>query len=115
MRGGKTARINIRVTESELKAIKHRSRAAGLTSSEYVRRAALADANRPVIRTDVETLQRTYANLRRSGNLLNQCARELNTHHRPEGIETELRAALHAVALASEDISGFIADARKSI
>lgn len=111
----RTARINVRIARSEHDAIERRARASGLSFSEYVRRSALSDFDRPVIRTDPEELRKVYVNLRRSGNLLNQCARELNTHHRPDRIEAELSEAFHAVARASADVSDFIADARKSV
>ena len=53
------------------------------------------------------------ADLRRAGGLLNQVARELNTRHRPNQVETALEHALRTVARASEDVSKLISDARR--
>lgn len=111
----KTSRINIRVSQSEHDAVTRRARAAGLSYSEYIRRAVLSDGSRPIIRTDPEGLRKVYVDLKRAGNLLNQCARELNTYHQPDAVEERLKTALVAVANASSAVSKFIADARKSV
>ncbi len=111
----KTSRLNVRLTPAEHAAVKRRAADAGLATSEYVRRCALRDGDRPVIRTDADQLRATYRNLRKAGGNLNQCARELNTHHRPNDLEAQLGAALQAVADASEDVSAFMADTRASM
>ena len=111
----KTSRLTVRLTQEDHAAIKARAADAGLATSEYVRRCALRDGDRPVIRTDAEQLRAIYRNLRKAGGNLNQCARELNTHHRPSELEAQLGAALQAVADASEDVSAFMADARASV
>lgn len=110
-----TSRVNIRVSPAEHDAITRRARAAGLSFSEYIRRSALSDSDRPVIRTNAEELRNVYVGLRKAGGLLNQCARELNTRHRPDQLEAELQAAFRAVAQAATDVSEFIADARRSV
>lgn len=115
MKGQKTSRLNVRITAEEHALIGHRASAAGLTMSEYMRRAALNDRDRPIIRTDAEGLQALLRNLKRAGGNLNQCARELNTHHKPDRIEDELAIALSAVAAASNEVTAFIRDARNSI
>lgn len=115
MDGRRTCRLNVRLTEAERAAIAKRAVSAGLTISDYARRCALQDQDRPVIRTDAELLKKLYANLRRAGVNLNQCTRELNTHHRPNQVEQELSLAFSALARASSDVSQFIADARRSI
>lgn len=111
----KTSRLNVRVAVGEHDVIAQRAASAGLSISDYMRRCALQDSSRPVIRTDAEALKKVYVNLRRAGANLNQCARELNTHHRPNHIEQELALAFSAIARASEDVSQFISDARNSI
>ena len=111
----KTSRLNVRLTPEELAAVKARAADTGLATSEYVRRCALRDGNKPVSRIDAERLHAIYRNLRKAGGNLNQCARELNTHHRPSELEAQLCAALQAVADASEDVSAFMADARASV
>lgn len=111
----KTRRLNIRLNESEHSAIARRSASAGLTISDYVRKCALQDQNRPIIRTDAETLKKLYANLRRAGSNLNQCARELNTRHNQNQVEEELSLVFASVAFAASDVSKFIADTRNSI
>lgn len=109
------SRLNVRLTQEEHDAIRSRAESAGLGMSEYLRKRALQDDGRPIIRTDNEQLRSLYRNLRKAGGNLNQCARELNTHHRPERVIEELEDALAAVARASEEVSAFIADARNSI
>lgn len=115
MTSQKDARLNVRLTKQEHATVLLRAKKAGLTASEYVRRAALQDTDRPIIRTDVDLLQDIYRNLRRAGSNLNQCARELNTHHKPNSIEDQLEHALELTAIASEEVAGFIKDARESI
>ena len=115
MKDQRTSRLNVRLTAEEHARIGQRASAAGLTVSEYMRRAALQDGDRPVIRTDAERLRAVYRNLRHAGANLNQCARELNTHHRPNRIEKELAIAFSSVATASDEVAAFIRDARNSI
>lgn len=107
--------MNVRLSAEERDAIKSRSRSAGLTMSDYIRKCALQSTNRPVIRTDAETLRKVYADLRKQGGLLNQIARELNTHHQPDQLETELSVALKSVSHAAEETARFLADARSSL
>lgn len=115
MRSLKNSRLNVRVSRDEHELITARAASAGLSVSDYVRKCALQDSGRPIIRTDAETLARLYANLRRAGGNLNQCAYELNKRHKPNEVEIELEQAFKAVAHASEDVSAFLADARNSI
>lgn len=115
MDGQKTCRLNIRLTESERARIAERAASAGLSISDYTRKCALQDQDHPIIRTDAESLKKVYVNLRRAGANLNQCARELNTHHRPNQVEQELTLAFAALTRATTDISQFMADARNSI
>lgn len=107
--------LGVRLSQAEHRAIAQRAKAAGLNMSEYVRICCTVDRTGPAIVTDAEELRKIHVDLRKVGGNLNQVARELNTHHRPNDIEDTLRAALAAVAQASEDVSTFISDARRSV
>lgn len=108
-------RLNVRLASDEHQILVSRARAYGLTMSDFVRYRCLEDDERPRIVTDVEALRKIHVNLRRAGSNLNQCARELNTHHNPVPIDNALTEAFNAVSKASKDVSEFISDARKSI
>lgn len=99
----------------ERDAIRRRAELAGVTASEYVRRRALADGGRPVVKVDDGEVRRLFVQLRKAGSNLNQCARELNTHHNPAVLEGVLDDAIGSVSRASRDVSEFIADVRNSI
>lgn len=113
--GKNNAWLGVRLSHTQHQDIKQRAQAAGINVSDYVRIRCTTDPDGPVIKTDVETLRKLHANLRRAGGNLNQVARELNARHRPNEVEDELSRALLAAAQASEDISKFIADARRSV
>lgn len=111
----KLSRLNVRLSPEEHAAIARRASDAGLTVSEYIRRSALQDTDRPIIRTDAEKLQALYRNLRRAGGNLNQIARELNARHKPNEFESEILIAFRSISRASDELSAFIHDARNSI
>ena len=111
----KGARINVRLSVAERDALRRRAELAGVTVSEYVRRRALSDGDRAVVYVDESELKKLFVQLRRAGSNLNQCARELNTHHNPACVNDALLNAFDAVAKASEDVSGFISESRKLI
>lgn len=111
----KGARINVRLSAAERDALRRRAELAGVTVSEYVRRRALSDSDRAVVYVDESELKKLFVQLRRVGSNLNQCARELNTHHNPACVNDALLNAFDAVAKASEDVSGFISESRKLI
>lgn len=111
----KGARINVRLSAAERDALRRRAELAGVTVSEYVRRRALSDDDRTVVYVDESELKKLFVQLRRVGSNLNQCARELNTHHNPACVNDALLNAFDAVAKASEDVSGFISESRKLI
>ena len=108
-------RLNVRLSPGEQAAIERRARAEGMTISEFVRRNALQDVDRPVVRVDGQTLKLLYGNLRRAGGNLNQCSKELHVHHDPCRIERELKAAFRSVERASDELAGFISDIRKML
>lgn len=115
MTAGRSTRMEVRLTEAERSEIFRRAASAGATASDYMRKRALQDDGRPIIRTDAETLRRIYVNIKRAGGLLNQVARVLNTTRSPVDVEVELRAALGAVEASSIEVSEFLADARNSM
>ena len=92
----KLSRLNVRLSPEEHAAIARRASGAGLTVSEYIRRSALQDTDRPIIRTDAEKLQALYRNLRKAG-------------------EAEMLIAFRSISRASDELSAFIHAARNSI
>lgn len=110
----KNDHLNIRISREEHREIRRRAQEAGMNASAFIRKRALSDDNRPVIRADARVLQTIYRDLRHAGGNLNQCARELNTHHRPNQIEEELSHAFKAVEQATELVAEFIADIREN-
>lgn len=115
MSAPKTERLNLRISAEERAAIERRASEAGISISAYLRRCALRDEGVPVIRIDSDTMKRIYLNLRKCGGNLNQCARELNSRHRPNQIEKELEIAFREVAKASQSVSKMIAAARENV
>lgn len=113
----RTLYIHVRVSPDENAAIMRRSAAAGLTKSEYVRRAALRENDdRIVYEADVETLRKLYRALRVSGGNVNQIARwSHNRIQNPTEIETAIAPALAALSRAAADVSDFIAEIHSSI
>lgn len=112
---GKDTRINVRLSVAERDVLRRRAELAGVTVSEYVRRRALSDGDRVVINVDGSELKKLFVQFRRAGSNLNQCARELNTHHNPACVNDALLNAFDSVSKASEDVSNFISESRKFI
>ena len=110
-----SARLNIRLEQAELDRIRHRAVQAGVSVSEYVRCRCLSEDERPCIIVDAEELRSLHVLLKRTGNNLNQVARELNTHHKPGLIENLMQTALLETANASEEVALFLAAVRQSI
>lgn len=108
----RSGRIYVRVSSQERAAIERRAAAAGLSMSDYLRRRALVDGDRPVISTDPETLKLLYRDLALAGSNLNQLAHEVHITHDPGRISPFLNAALTRVGSAAEAVSSFLADAR---
>lgn len=113
----RTLCIHFRVSPEESAAIVRRSAAAGLTKSEYIRRAALrANDDRVVYEADVETLRKLYRALRVSGGNVNQIARLTHTKAKNlPAIEVEAAPALAALSRAAADVSDFIAEIHSDI
>ena len=106
-------RLNVRLTEWERDAIRRRASISGLSSSEYVRRRALRDDDRPVIVTDINTLQKAYRDLRHAGGNLNQLAKAANRGlMSPDEFHRLAAPALEAMAGASDAVADFIREVR---
>lgn len=113
----RTQCIHVRVSPDEGAAIARRSAAAGMTKSEYVRRAALRDNDgRVAYEADVGTLRKLYRALRVSGGNVNQLARWSHSRiQNPAEIETAIAPALASLSRAAADVSDFIAEIHSSI
>lgn len=113
----RTKYIHVRVSPEESAALARRSSAAGLTKSEYVRRAALrANDNRVVYEADVETLRKIYRAIKVTGGNLNQLARWSHARLQdPSELEALAKPAIDAVANAAADVSDFIAEIHSGI
>lgn len=107
--------IHIRISEGERVAIQQRAHRAGLSVSSYLRKRALLDNNRPIIHTDIATLQLLYRSLKGIANNLNQCARILNSHRFSNELSDALLKALDGTSKATNAVAEFLIDARNNI
>ena len=108
----KATQINLRLSESEAKAIRNRAKASGLSLSAYMRQCALSgDAPSPIL--DIRDLKPLYTELRRCGNNVNQIARALNAHGVKGEFMDEIAQALASLASASGAVAEALADARR--
>lgn len=104
--------LGVRLSQEDHTLIKEKADSLGLTMSEFVRRRCISDPSGVVIKADVNILRKLHIDLKRSGTLLNQIARELNTYHRPDRLIQEMHEAFSAIESASTSITKFIEDAR---
>lgn len=112
---GRVRRIAVRATSEEAAELSRRAREAGTTVSGYVRRRALCDDGRPVVRADADELRRLHYCLRRAGGNLNQAMRFLNARSASPGdFEEGLVQAARSVGEAAEEVSSFLRDVRES-
>ena len=112
----KSCRIYIRATPDERAAIGRRASQVGLSVSEYLRRRALRDEDRPVIVVDVEALQKMYRDFRHAGGNLNQLCKWMHLNiSDPIEIERLARAAIVDLSRASTAVADFIEEARDSV
>lgn len=106
-------RIDIRVTHRELQAIRSRARRAGVGMSEYMRSRALLNLDgAPTFDVDSAELKAAYANLKRAGSNINQCARVLNTYGADTRIAEQTASAMERISLAADAVSAALAAAR---
>lgn len=111
----KSLHIDIRVSPREHAAIQQRAHAAGVSMSQYLRQRALRDTNRPIIKTDIQTLREIYRLLRNASNNLNQCTRALNAGLKNSQQLSELYDSLSAVEHASNTVADFLFEAQQNI
>ena len=112
----KTTRINVRLSQSDRKAIASAAKACGVSMSDFVRYRCLEDDDRPRIVVDTETLKSLYRDQRRIGGLLNQLLRHANTRRQDlPDLAEQTSQALEQLGQTTEQISKLIEDARASI
>lgn len=103
--GGRTGRVEIRVTERERAALVARSRQSGMTVSAYVRAMATRPHDTPVVEIDAAGLRKAYADLKHAGSNVNQIARALNTRGPGATPVKGIEAALADIARAADTLS----------
>lgn len=103
---GRVLRIDVRVTHREYQRIKSRARKAGIGMSAYMRFRALNDPKGVcTINVDADELKKAYANLKRAGSNINQCARALNTYGQKGCSEERVVAAIRHVSAAADAVA----------
>lgn len=105
----------MRLTAEEHKALAEQARAAGLSMSDLVRFRLFEDDGRPRVIVDSEALKALYRDQRRLGGLLNQVLRHANTRRQDFPIlAAQTQKLLEQLGETTQQISDFLADARKS-
>lgn len=102
--------INVRVTPEERAAIMTRSTAFGMAPSTFMRQSAMLREEKPVRVADADELTAMRTDLKRIGNLLNQCTRALHTHGPDDATLPLLRGATANVSDAALGISRLLAE-----
>ena len=112
MRGNpRDQHINVRMSPEERAAIMARSAAFGMAPSSFMRESALLRDEKPVRVAEAGELAAMRADLKRIGNLLNQCTRALHIHGPNEATLPLLQAATANVSEAASKISRLLAAA----
>lgn len=101
--------VNVRLTAEERAAIMARSAAFGMAPSTFMRESALLSGEKPVRVAKAGELAAMRTDLKRIGNLLNQCTRALHTHGPDDAALPLLRAATANVSDAASGISRLLA------
>lgn len=110
---GRALRIDVRVTHREYQRIKSRARKAGIGMSSYIRSRALGNPkNARTIDIDVGELKKAYANLKRAGSNINQCARALNTYGQKGCSEERAISAMQHVSAAADAVAAALSIVR---
>lgn len=111
MRGNpREQHINVRMSPGERAEIEARSAAFGMPPSTFMRESALLRDEKPVRVADAGELAAMRTDLKRIGNLLNQCTRVLHTHGPDDATLPLLRAATANVSDAASGISRLLAE-----
>lgn len=100
----KDRHVQIRISEDDLERIDGLAREAGVSRSEYVRRAALAPVS-AVGESDRALLRSLKSGMARQGNNLNQIARTLHQRGEYPGIDGFLSSTLAEVKKAAAEIA----------
>ena len=111
----KSSRLNLRVSPEERAYIRQRANQAHVPVAEYIRHRCMIEDSRPVILVDSERLRDIYRLVRNAAGNLNQAVVLARRHPELEDSAAALAAAAAGIATASEAISSFLADARKSL
>lgn len=110
---GRVLRIDVRVTQREYQRIKSRARKAGIGMSAYMRSRALSDPKGALtINVDADELKKAYADLKRAGSNINQCARALNTYGQRGCSEERAVTVMQHVSAAADAVAAALAIAR---
>lgn len=102
--------MNVRLTAAERAAIMERSAAFEMAPSAFMRESALLRDEKPVRVAEAGELAAMRTDLKRIGNLLNQCTRALHTHGPDDATLPLLRAATANVSDAASGISRLLTD-----
>lgn len=90
-----------------------RSATFGMAPSAFMREAALLRDEKPVKIADAGELAAMRTDLKRIGNLLNQCTRTLHTHGPDDATLPLLQTATANVAEAASRISELLAESEE--
>lgn len=111
MRGNpRVQHINVRMSPEERATIMARSSAFGMAPSTFMRESALLRDEKPVRVAEAGELAAMRTDLKRIGNLLNQCTRALHTHGPDDATLPLLRATTAKVSEAASGISRLLAE-----
>lgn len=111
MRGNpRDQHVNVRMSTEERATIMARSSAFGMAPSTFMRESALLRDEKPVRVAEAGELAAMRTDLKRIGNLLNQCTRALHTHGPDDATLPLLRAATANVSDAASGISRLLTD-----
>ncbi len=75
----KTEYVQFRLTPLEKNVLERQAKRLGMSTSEYIRTAAIYSRSSPIVAFDVQPFRTLLFELGKQGNNLNQIARQLNT------------------------------------
>ena len=107
--------LTLRISESDLKAIKHHASSANVSVSGFVRSRCVRDESLPTIVVDRKLLSGLLIALKREGNNLNQLTRYIHSKGmNPEAVSA-LKESLSAVSKGAETVSSFLIDSKNQL
>lgn len=114
MRGkGKTAHINVRMTEEERAAITVRSSSFDMAPSTFMREAALLIGEKPVRIADEATLRQLLHQMKKQGGNLNQAVLTANAYGVDTQTAQQLAEAVRLVSSTASQLSNLISKNRE--